>query len=391
MATAVSLGVCQIPGKDLPDLPRLRINVVGDVMAHKPQLSAAYDRKCKCYKFEQVFAPIGSLLGNADLTIANLETTLPGKVSKYSGYPAFGAPDSLPAALKKYGVDILTLANNHSLDKGKSGMNRTIEVTGRQGFHRLGTYKDKKDWQTRRVLILDRKGIRLALLNYTYGTNGIRIPKGSIVNLIEAGRIKADIAAARALSPDGIVVLYHFGAEYIRQPDRYQKKWVDFALKQGADIVLGGHPHVLQPFGIRKVKDIYGIEKERLIAWSLGNFISNQQRRYTDGGLIFHFSIIRNPDEQSSQKLLYRDISYTPIWVHREYTKSGRSYQILPAIPYLSKNPPRKLNKRSLGLLKRFYQDTNRHLASSMAAVARFQILTEVESAALEKELELKK
>lgn len=353
--------------------PSVTISVVGDVMCHAPQLSAAYNAKTKTYEFDSVFAPVKHLLSAADLTIANLETTLPGIRKQYSGYPQFGAPDALPAALKKTGVDILTLANNHSVDKHKPGLLRTIKVVNQMGFEHLGTYASLDDHKKRRALFVERNGIRLAFLNYTYGTNGIRVPKGTVVNLIGKGEgIAADLKYVRERKPDGIIVLYHFGGEYLRAPDAYQKKWVDFALKHGADVVLGGHPHVLQPFDVRTVTDQYGETRERLIAFSLGNFISNQQRRYTDGGKIFHFTIQRNPDEDSPQRLLFRDIRYDPVWVYVERKKAGRAYHVLPVRDYLKNKGPKKLPKSAFDRMLRFYKDTTTHLAPSVKAVAPY-------------------
>ncbi|MCR9141451.1 MAG: CapA family protein [bacterium] len=355
------------------DAASVRLTVVGDVMCHAPQLSAAYNAKKKVYEFDSVFAPVKDLLSAADLTIANLETTLPGSRKQYSGYPQFGAPDSLASALNNSGVDILTLANNHSVDKLKAGMLRTIKVVDQMGFEHLGTYASLDDHKKRRALFIERNGIRLAFLNYTYGTNGIRVPKGTVVNLIGKGAgIAADLKYVRERKPDGIVVLYHFGGEYLRAPDAYQKKWVDFALDHGADVVLGGHPHVLQPFGVRKVTDRYGETRERLIAFSLGNFVSNQQRRYTDGGKIFHFTIQRNPDSESAQRLLFRDIRYDPVWVYVERKKTGRSYHVLPVNAYLQNKGPIKLPKNAYERMMRFYKDTTAHLAPSVKAVAPY-------------------
>lgn len=367
-----------------PEAPAsVSVSVVGDVMCHAPQLSAAYNAKTKRYEFDSVFAPVKHLLSAADLTIANLETTLPGVRKQYSGYPQFGSPDSLAAALKSAGVDVLTLANNHSVDKLKAGMLRTIKVVDQLGFSHLGTYSSLDDHKKRRALFIERNGIRLAFLNYTYGTNGIRVPKGTVVNLIGKGTgIAADLKWVREQKPDGIVVLYHFGGEYLRAPDKYQKKWVDFALKHGADVVLGGHPHVLQPFGVREVTDRYGETRKRLIAFSLGNFVSNQQRRYTDGGKIFHFTIQKNPNSESPQRLLFRDIRYDPVWVYVERKKSGRAYHVLPVRDYLKNKGPMKLPKSAYERMMRFYKDTTAHLAPSEKAVAPYDLKPSADSGA---------
>ncbi|MDH5657564.1 MAG: CapA family protein, partial [Spirochaetia bacterium] len=247
-------------------------SVVGDIMQHDLQIETAYNPSCKCYEYKPVFEPVKEYLEKADITIGNLETTLPGDPKKYSGYPEFGAPDSLVTALDYVGFDILTTANNHSLDKGKSGLKRTIKVLDQKGIVHLGTYSSHTEHKKNRVLFVHKNGIKFALLNYTYGTNGIAVPKDVVVNLIDDKKIMEDMALAREAKPDVIVVLYHFGGEYLRQPDEYQKKYVNLAFNEGADIVLGGHPHVLQPFEVKNVKDKFGKQKNRLVIYSLGNF-----------------------------------------------------------------------------------------------------------------------
>lgn len=369
------LGACQTPVWSAPP-STVKFVVIGDVMGHDAQLASAYDKDCKCYNYEPVFEDIAPLLKGADYTIGNLETTLPGKQSLYSGYPQFGSPDSLVTALKNAGIDMLTLANNHSVDKGKDALIRTISVVEKHGIKSLGTYESIEAYNKRRVQITEIKGIRFVFLNYTYGTNMIAVPKGTEVNLIEDKRIKEDLEMARKLEPDSIVVLYHFGTEYLHYPDKYQQKYVDFAIENGADIVIGGHPHTVQPFGYRIAKDRFGETKPRLIAWSLGNFVSNQRRRYTDGGMIFQFEVTKEGD-----KVSFHDVSYVPVWVHVERSKKGPVFRVVNTEDYLGYDEKGKLiRKKTKGLRKLppgefarmqvFYTDTVKHLEGSMKNVA---------------------
>ncbi|MCB1175736.1 MAG: CapA family protein [Leptospiraceae bacterium] len=348
-------------------------SVIGDIMCHDKQLASAWNAKTGQHDFDRVFQTIKSRLSRADLTIANLETTLPGKPALYAGYPQFGSPDSLAAAVKNAGVDVLTLANNHSVDKQALGIKRTISVTQKLGFRILGTYASVADYNQRRLLQVNVGGLRLILLNYTYGTNGLKVPKGMVVNMIEARRIRSDIALARKAGPDAIMVLFHFGTEYQRHSSAYQQKWVNYAIEEGADIVMGGHPHVLQPFGVRRSRDKYGYMKERLITWSLGNFVSNQQRRYTDGGMIFNFSLRRNPDASSPQKLLFSNISYEPVWVYVDKRTANHQFHILPVNDYIKNKMPLTLDRSGLAKMQLFYKDTTAHLQPSMLSVAAWQ------------------
>ncbi|MBX7056821.1 MAG: CapA family protein [Leptospirales bacterium] len=347
----------------------LTIANIGDIMCHDPQLAAAWDAQTQQYNFDGVFEPIAAELSSADLTIANLETTLPGERRLYSGYPEFGSPDALPAAAKRAGVDVLTLANNHSVDKGRRGILRTIDVVEELGFRRLGTYRSLDDWNQHRILWLEIKGLRLALLNYTYGTNGIRVPAGVVVNQIENGRqIAEDLELARGQSPDAIIVIFHYGTEYMRLPDAYQRRWTDFALQNGADIVLGGHPHVVQPYQITSITDRFGETRDRLIIYSTGNFVSNQQKRYTDGGIIFRFALQKGP-----VRARFRQISYTPVWVWRDRSGGRLSYRILPAAQYLNNDQSLRLDSAALQRLRLFHSDLSAHLTESRARAENYE------------------
>ncbi|MCB1159340.1 MAG: CapA family protein [Leptospiraceae bacterium] len=342
----------------------LSFSVVGDIMVHNTQLDAAYDKKCKCYDFEPVFKEISPYLSRADFTIGNLETTLPNNPKLYAGYPAFGTPDSLTSALKKAGFDILTTSNNHSCDTGKVGLEHTIEALDKQGLGHLGTYKNKKEYEKNRIYTIEKNGIRIALFAYTYGTNGIRVPGNFVVNLIDKEQIKKDILLARSQSFDMIFVYYHFGTEYLRLPDKFQKEMVELALEEGADVVLGGHPHVLQPFGLQTRKDKKGRHRQTLHIYSLGNFVSAQHRRFTDGGIIFNFSISKKLIDYGEKKEVsysIHSVGYEPVWVYRNWIKGKRNYYVLPVNKYREEKGELKLALSDTKKMELFYKDTQGH------------------------------
>jgi len=340
----------------------LTFSVVGDVMCHKAQLDSAYDPKTKTWDFKPWFTEVKPYIELADIAIGNFETTLPGDPKKYAGYPEFGAPDELAIALKDAGFDILTTANNHSMDKGKKGVIRTVDVVKELGFIHLGTYRSKKEWEENRVLIVERKGIKMAMLNYTYGTNGIAVPPDVVVNLIHKNKIVEDMALARSMKPDVIIVLYHFGTEYLRFPDKYQKEMVDLALEEGADIILGGHPHVLQPFTKVETTDRFGNKKKRLVVYSLGNFVSNQLRRYTDGGVIFNFQLRKEDGIVHIEK-----ISYIPVYVYKVPGIVQNKFFVIPTEKNL--NNEMKLPEIPYKQMMVFHKDTVDHLKESMEQV----------------------
>ncbi|PKA17315.1 CapA family protein [Leptospira haakeii] len=331
----------------------VRIVAVGDIMSHQTQIDTAYDKECDCWKFDEVFQEVSSMISEADLAVGNLETTLPGDPKQYSGYPQFGAPDSLAKAIKDIGFDVLSTANNHSCDKGRLGVVRTLSVLDQLGLKHLGTYKDKEEYEKNRILFVPVGNLNLAFLDYTYGTNGLEIPAGTVVNLIDKDQIAADIVLAKKSKPDAIIVMYHYGTEYLHQPDPFQVEMVDHAFSSGADIVLGGHPHTLQKFGKKTIKDKFGVSKERFYIYSLGNFISGQDRRYVDGGLILKFSLSKEND-----KLNISDISYEPVWVYIDRTGSKTQFRLLPVKKYINNDQDRKLPETSYQRMKQFYKDT---------------------------------
>lgn len=351
--------------------PSVHFLAVGDVMVHARQLGTAWEEECQCYNFHKTFLPVKSMIEGADLAIGNLETTLPGEKVGYTGYPEFGSPDSLVTALKDSGFDLVTTSNNHSVDKGARGIRRTIQVVDESGLLHLGTYDSMERYNRDRILMVERKGIRFAFLSYTYGTNGIAVPRGMVVNLIKKETIQEDIKLARARGADSIVVLYHFGGEYLRLPDDFQREMVDFAFQKGAQIVLGGHPHVLQPYRIFRASDETGATKDRLVIYSLGNFVSNQRRRFTDGGMIFEFRVERDSDE-----IRITQVDHTPVWVHAVFEGPGKGHYILPlenggiAPAAAGTYPP--LQPRDKAMLDVFVKDTTDHLSPSREGVRAF-------------------
>jgi poly-gamma-glutamate synthesis protein (capsule biosynthesis protein) len=346
-----------------PSIDRLTISAVGDIMVHGAQLKSAWDNENNCYNFEPVFSQVKDLLSAADITIGNLETTLPGSEKFYSGYPQFGAPDALVPALKEAGVDLLTTANNHTCDKGEQGLVHTIEVLDANGLLHVGTYRDKKAYETQRILIVERNHIRLAVLGYTYGVNGLPIPEGTYVNLIDEQQMADDVKLARTHKPDFIIVLIHFGTEYERYPNEFQTKIAAFLFSEGVDIVLGSHPHVLQPFELKSVVDKYGDTKPRLVIYSLGNFLSNQRDRYCDGGIIFNATLEKHNFTDKASTLDITDVHYIPTWVYVHQTSDKNQFYILPVPKYLKNDQPLQLSDDAYQKMLTFYKDTQAHLA----------------------------
>lgn len=280
-----------------PTLHRVRIVFGGDVMAHTPQLTAA--QTAEGYSFDRSFEYVAPIMQQADLAIVNLETTL-SRRAPYTGYPMFRAPAELAVALQRAGVDAVALANNHICDRGAAGLRSTIEIVDSLGIKHTGAYSDSL---SRQPLYLSAAGIKLAVLNYTYGTNGLPTPRGMVVNRIDTVQMAADIASIDRSRADAVCVMVHWGEEYQRKPNSAQRAMAEFCHRQGVELIIGSHPHVVQP-----------IECDSAARWatvySLGNMVSNQQWRYSDGGLIVETVVSRVADLVPSIA-----VKPIPIWV----------------------------------------------------------------------------
>jgi poly-gamma-glutamate capsule biosynthesis protein CapA/YwtB (metallophosphatase superfamily) len=221
------------------------------------------------------------------------------------------------------GIDIVGTANNHCCDRGQTGIERTISVLDSLGMMHLGTYKNAESYVKENPKIINTRGFRLAFLNYTYGTNGIPVPDNNIVSLIEKDRLMADMKAAHDSAADMTIVFIHWGEEYQRQPNAFQKDIAEILFAYGADIVIGSHPHVLQPMEWHKADSL---KREQLVVWSLGNYVSNQRKRYTDGGTMFSVTL-----QKKAGRTWIKDAGYQLTWVYNPMVEGRKQYFILPA------------------------------------------------------------
>ncbi len=296
----------------------------GDIMQHMPQVEAAWNDETGTYNYDSCFKYISPWLSRADLAISNFETTLAGE--PYTGYPAFSSPDELVNGMINAGIDILGTANNHCCDRGRTGIERTISLLDSLGMMHMGTYKNVESYHSSNPKIIKTKGFRLAFVNYTYGTNGIAVPENNIVSLIEKDRLIADMKAANDSAVDMTIVFIHWGDEYQRAPNDFQKDIASTLFDNGADIIIGSHPHVLQPMEWRRSDTL---KKEQLVVWSMGNFVSNQRKRYTDGGTLFKITLAKR-----AGRTHIKDAGYQLTWVYNPVEKGKKQYYILPAARY---------------------------------------------------------
>lgn len=307
------------------DQNHVSLTFVGDLMCHSPQFKHALQSD-GTYDFYPVFEPLAAYLSKADFTVGNLETVLAGTTKNYSGYPQFNTPNSYADALKKAGFDLIVTANNHSYDKKEAGVLRTLAALKKRKFLTAGSYADAKKRDA--VQVIQIKNIKLSILAYTQFSN-LNVPQNKkyLVNVIDTALVKKDIQNARKAGAEIILVHYHWGSEYIREPNTRQKTIAEQTIALGADLIIGGHPHYVQPVDFYKTANNATLDSG-VIAYSMGNFFSNQRKRYRDAGLILTINLEKNP---TTGKIKVEEIEYVPTWVFKGTINKKTAYRILPS------------------------------------------------------------
>lgn len=260
----------------------------GDAMQHKKQEEVARISEGK-YDYDTCFEEIAPWVSEADYAVVNLETPLGDK--NFTGFPCFNAPVDYALALKNAGFDMLLTANNHTLDRRDAGLRRTIALLDSIQVDHIGTYTNAQARKEQIPFIKNIKGFKVGFLNYTYGTNGIPIQGDVVVDMIDKEQIVKDIAATREAGAELVVVIMHWGVEYVLLAPASVKELANFLCKQDVDMVIGGHPHVIQPMEVRENPTT---GKPVFLVYSMGNLISNMLTRDTRGGAMVKTVIERD-------------------------------------------------------------------------------------------------
>lgn len=337
----------------------LQLFFTGDIMGHGPQIKSAELVRNKSYDYESCFQYVKPIVEEADLAIGNLEVTLPGK-PPYTGYPRFRSPDDLAEALRKSGFDLLVTSNNHSNDGGKKGVIHTIDALRTNQFYQTGTFKNERERDLYYPLIAYKNGFKLAFLNYTYDTNGIPTRPPTMVNEIDTTLMNTDLKEAQKLQPDYIIVLMHWGLEYQMKESKKQSRLADWLFKNGADMIIGSHPHVVQPI-YEKEFERDGQSQKSLICYSLGNFISNQQKPNTDGGIAVEVHLSKN---KNSGKVRVKDYSYLPIWRYVHSDKKGKKTFFALPVAAFEETPFPGMPANDRKAMLKFAKKIRKHLGS---------------------------
>ncbi|MFN8258817.1 MAG: CapA family protein [Bacteroidales bacterium] len=299
---------------------------IGDIMTHQLQFESAYNKTTGKYDFSSQFEYIKPIINDVDVTVANFEVTLAGP--PYSGYPAFSCPDQLATDIKNAGINYLVTANNHINDRGLDGFVRTEKVLDSVGLVHTGSFSSIDKMKNRHPMILNKKGWKIALFNYTYGVNGDTFSNKMFINIIDSSLIVSDLTLAQKQGFDAIIVFFHWGTEYQRHSNSEQQKLAGLCFENGANAVIGSHPHVIQEMENYVYTSRDGNKKDVIVAYSLGNFVSNYGNwRYADGGAMIRFSLTKEEKQINITKQ-----GYYLVWVYRKpKTEKLKTFYVLPA------------------------------------------------------------
>lgn len=357
-------------------IKNITISAIGDIMAHDNQLKAQFDKNNGTYSFDNNFKHVKQYISSSDLAIGNLETTLAGPEAKYSSFPKFNSPDELADAIKNSGVDIVSTINNHTYDRGSGGVYRTLDILNSKGLEAVGTKKSNTD---KNFLIKNVQGIKLGITAYSYGQvygsttslNGLPIDYSDLNNLnifnssyvdIAFNEIKDTLDIMNNEETDLQVVVLHWGDEYTRSPNEFQKELAKKLCDYGVDVIIGSHPHMVQPIEIIKSEEN---DNETLVIYSLGNFLSNQRneilnKKFTEDGIIVDINVSK---DLNTGKTKISSVQYIPTWVNKYTDKSGKlTYEIIPII---DKKQLSKIDNLPLDKVEKSYNNTTSIIGSS--------------------------
>ena len=317
LPVVVGLALCLTAGAARPDT--LRIVFIGDVMSHGPQITAALQRGGNPadpadYDYSSYFQYVQPWFQAADLVVANME--FPVGVQPYSGYPFFSAPPALPDEAQRSRVAVFLTANNHLCDRGRAGLDSTYVLYSRMGVPFTGFYRSEGEEYEKDPLILNIRGHCIALANFTYGTNGMPIPSPYHISLLDSAHVREVLARGRARGAEYLIALPHWGEEYQLTPNASQRNWASLFFREGADAIVGCHTHVVQP--------VEWMADGRPVAWSLGNFVSNQPFPYSQIGMLLTLTLVCG-----DEGIRAADLCPTYLWCSRKQMLEA-NYTVIP-------------------------------------------------------------
>lgn len=355
-----------------PQQETITLTAVGDILMHNT-LTWSGEQPDGSYHFN-FFPEVQGLIEQGDYCTTNLETAIAGPATGYTGYPLFNSPDAIAQHLKDYGIDGVVAANNHLLDRGYSGALRTVDVLAKAGLDTLGTKKNPEDPGS---LIKEFRGVKVGYLAYTYGTNGISLPKehSYFINILEKERILNDISALRP-QVDVLILILHWGVEYSPEPTEEQRTLAHLFLEAGVDAIIGSHPHVIQP-----VEVIHIGGKDKFVAYSLGNFIGDQKGEERNSGVILQLKFLQekraipssasNMDTstlENSKTTRLEEVRLIPTYSHSYSEKGKQQFRVVPVEETIRKIKAKEeqiLSSKDLPVLENVLKTTQERLGKN--------------------------
>ena len=314
------------------------IRMAGDIVIDTEMLDACYDKASDSYDFVPYFSMIGDTLSKSDYTMLNIDASLRKGKYGYSGYPQFTTPPVILQVVKNVGVDMITMCNNHMLDGYCDGLVESVGHVEAAGLDHVGGFVDEADSKTPEVYTIN--GIRVGFVCYTHSTNTMEDHCDErskfLVKRFKNADFKADVDAARAAGAEVVVAVAHWGDEYHREPDSDQQYWAKKLVAAGADLIIGGHPHMVQPAEYITATDSNGVSHTALCVYSIGNFLTQHRSQYTDSGIVFEFTLA----EQADGTIAVTAPGYVPVYVWTFKNAAGADdYRVLPTGVYMNNRP----------------------------------------------------
>ncbi len=338
-----------------PQVQTIILTAAGDCLMHNSQIRSGLQADGS-FRFDNFFVDVKDLINEGDYSSTDFEAAMAGPETGYTGYPMFNSPDAMATTFKEAGFDLVVTVNNHSLDRGYKGAIRTLDVLQKAGLDTVGTYRNEEE--ARAFLIKDIKGVKVGYLAYSYGTNGIPVPREhpEFINLLDKDKVAADIEALRP-QVDVLILVLHWGQEYQPRPTEEQVIMAHEFLNVGADIILGSHPHVIQTMEIVKVGN-----KDKFVIYSMGNFIGAQNGRERNSGIVLKMKITK---DFTRGETLLDEVSYTPTYSHPYYDQGKLKYRVIPVeagIERIKQGQDPFMSERDLPVLEAVLQSTRSQL-----------------------------
>lgn len=303
-----------------PRLETITLTAAGDCLMHNTQITAGLQAD-GTYNFDTYFKAVGDLIRAGDYSAVTFEAAMAGPESGYTGYPMFNSPDEIAKTFKDSGFDLVVTCNNHILDRGMKGALRTMQVYKDTGLDTIGTYMTEE--ASKSFLIKDIRGVKVGCLAYGYSTNGIPIPRdyNFFFNFIDKDKILADIESLRP-QVDVLITVLHWGVEYAIKPTPEQEALARDILTAGADVIIGSHPHVIQPMEILEIEG-----KTKAVAYAIGNFISHQRGVERNSGIVLKLKFTKDFDKNTT---IIEEVSYTPTFSHHYHDNGKMGFRVVP-------------------------------------------------------------